>query len=101
MIPTYTEQRQEASNPWGLTAKQCKAMAALAEHGKTKKVARVLNTSHQSAANILLRCYRAMGMSSDVQAVLAWDRWVRSYAACGRFQACANCAGPTRSEARA
>jgi DNA-binding CsgD family transcriptional regulator len=66
------------SNPWNLPPQQCAALAASAEHGSSKLVARAMGISPKTVEQHLQQAKLHMGIDHRLKAVVAYDRWARS-----------------------
>lgn len=64
-------------NPWKLTSRQQEALYKLAEVGCRKVVAHEMGVTEQSLCDTLKRVIRRMSLRTDMQAVVAFDRWAR------------------------
>lgn len=64
-------------NPWKLTERQQEVLSALANTGCRKVVAYEDGVSEQAVCNVLKSAARRMKVRTDMQAVIAYDRWNR------------------------
>lgn len=64
-------------NPWNLTEREIAAMTAVIEHGRAKSAASAMGISHRTAEVYFCAARKKMGVSSLVQAAVAWDRHMR------------------------
>lgn len=70
-----------SSNPWNLSEREATAMTAVIEHGRAKTAARAMGISHRTTEVYFCSARRKMGVSSLVQAAVAWDRHLRGQVA--------------------
>lgn len=68
-------------NPWGLTARQCDVLDALAKTGCDKRAARLVGIDPRTVENHTAEARKRMGNTNRMLAVLAWDRFKRDAAA--------------------
>jgi hypothetical protein len=64
-------------NPWGLTARECDALAALAKHGDLRNAGTGIGVSYSQITNLIYSAKKRMKTKSLVHSALAWDRWAR------------------------
>jgi DNA-binding CsgD family transcriptional regulator len=64
-------------NPWGLTARECDALAALAKHGAIQAAGKAIGVSYSQITNLIANAKRRMKAKGLVHLVLEWDRWAR------------------------
>lgn len=69
------------SNPWNLSEREATAMTAVIQHGRAKTAARAMGISHRTAEVYFCAARKKMGVSSLVQAAVAWDRHLRAQVA--------------------
>lgn len=69
------------SNPWGLSEREAAAMTAVIEHGRAKTAARAMGISHRTMEVYFCAARKKMGVTSLVQAAVAWDRYLRGQVA--------------------
>jgi DNA-binding NarL/FixJ family response regulator len=65
-------------DPWNLTMRQKEVLEKLADIGCRKVVAYELEVSEQSLCHVLQAAARRMGVRTDMQAVVKFDRWART-----------------------
>jgi len=65
------------TNPWNLTEREATAMTAVIQHGRSKTAARAMGISHRTVEVYFCGARKKMGVSSLVQAAVAWDRHLR------------------------
>ena len=68
------------TNPWNLTEGQCKALAALAEHGHEKVAAVALGIEPRDVQTLIAGAKKRMQAPHRIAAVVAFDRWSREKA---------------------
>lgn len=68
-------------NPWNLSEREAAAMTAVIQHGRAKTAARAMGISHRTTEAYFCAARRKMGVSSLVQAAVAWDRHLRGQVA--------------------
>jgi DNA-binding CsgD family transcriptional regulator len=64
-------------NPWGLTARECDALAALAKHGAIQPAGKAIGVSYSQITNLIANAKKRMKAKGLVHLVLEWDRWAR------------------------
>lgn len=64
-------------NPWNLSAREATAMTAVIQYGRAKAAARTMGISHRTIEIHFGNVRKKMGVSSLVQAAVAWDRYLR------------------------
>ena len=69
------------SNPWSLSVREAEAMAAVIQYGRAKTAARSMGISHRTTEVYFRNIRKKMGVSSLVQAAVAWDRHLREQVA--------------------
>lgn len=65
-------------NPWKLTAGQIQCMTALIECGGVQAAARKLGLHHKTVETQVCRAKQNMGLDTQLQAALEFDRFIRS-----------------------
>lgn len=66
------------NNPWKLTERQQEVLEKLADIGCRKVVAYDLGVCEQAVCQVLQAASRRMGVRTDMQAVVKFDRWARA-----------------------
>ena len=69
------------TNPWNLSDREAAAMTAVIKHGRAKTAARAMGISHRTTEVYFCAARKKMGVSSLVQAAVAWDRHLREQVA--------------------
>lgn len=69
------------SNPWNLSEREAAAMTSVIQHGRAKTAARAMGISHRTTEVYFCAARKKMGVSSLVQAAVAWDRYLREQVA--------------------
>jgi hypothetical protein len=64
-------------NPWGLTARECDALAALAKHGAIDPAGKAIGVSYSQITNLIYNARKRMKTKSLIHSALEWDRWAR------------------------
>jgi DNA-binding NarL/FixJ family response regulator len=65
------------NNPWKLTQRQQEVLEKLADIGCRKVLAYKEGVSEQAVCHVLQAASRRMGVRTDMQAVVKFDRWSR------------------------
>lgn len=65
-------------NPWGLTARECDALAALSKHCDVRAAGAAIGVSYSQITNLIYHAKKRMKTKSVIHSVLAWDRWARA-----------------------
>lgn len=68
-------------DPWGLSAAQRLAMAAMVEIGNSKRAAQHLGKSQGAVNRAVERARKQMGMEHQLQAIVAYAQWLTARAA--------------------
>jgi DNA-binding NarL/FixJ family response regulator len=72
--------KANASNPFGLTYRQCEVMESLVRHGDSKLVARELCIDHKTVDWHIKAAVKTMRCRNRIAACVKWDRRVREEA---------------------
>lgn len=65
------------NNPWNLSEREAACMTAVIQHGRAKTAARAMGISHRTTEVYFCAVRKKMGVSSLLQAAVAWDRHLR------------------------
>lgn len=69
---------QAMTNPWKLPQGQARVMDALVHAGCAKRAAADLGLSRKTVVTHLTRARQKMGVTTQLQMAILWDRFVRS-----------------------
>lgn len=64
-------------NPWGLTARECDALAALSKHCDIRDAGAAIGVSYSQITNLIYNARKRMKTKSLIHSALEWDRWAR------------------------
>jgi DNA-binding NarL/FixJ family response regulator len=65
------------NNPWNLAGQQAAALEAPVAGGCEKKAAAILGLTRNTVSTHLLRARQKMGVTTQLQMALLWDRFAR------------------------
>jgi hypothetical protein len=64
-------------NPWGLTRRECDALAALAKCGDIRPAGAAIGVSYSQITSLISSAKKRMKAKGLVHLALEWDRWAR------------------------
>jgi DNA-binding CsgD family transcriptional regulator len=64
-------------NPWGLTQRECDALAALVSHRDIQAAGKAIGVSYSQVTSLIANAKKRMKASGLIDLVLEWDRWTR------------------------